>query len=201
MIKAARSAALSKVSRLSNERTQTEALALRHHLASATALAIRSFQSDQDALARSGVPGMAIAVVYRDEVVYLKGFGVRDTTDPQPVDPDTVFQLASLSKPIASTVVSSIVSDGLATWDDPLIKHDPGFALSDPWVTSQVTLKDMFAHRSGLPGSAGEDLEDVGYDRDAILQRLGGSGGTRQEQRDGGKDSHRSSGMGGFALL
>ena len=115
----------------------------------------------EEAMRSRDVPGMAIAVVYRDEVVYLKGFGVRDTTDPQPVDPDTVFQLASLSKPIASTVVSSIVSDGLATWDDPLIKHDPGFALSDPWVTSQVTLKDMFAHRSGLPGSAGEDLEDV----------------------------------------
>jgi CubicO group peptidase (beta-lactamase class C family) len=126
----------------------------------------------QDALARTGVPGMAIAVVYRDQVVYLKGFGVRDTTNHQPVDADTVFQIASLSKPIASTVVSAIVSDGLATWGDPLIQHDPGFALSDPWVTSQVTLRDMFAHRSGLPGSAGEDLEDVGYDRDEILHRL-----------------------------
>jgi CubicO group peptidase (beta-lactamase class C family) len=126
----------------------------------------------QDALARTGVPGLAIAVVYQDQVVYLKGFGVRDTTDPQPVDADTVFQIASMSKPIASTVVSAIVSDGLATWDDPLVKHDPGFQMYDPWVTSQVTLRDMFAHRSGLPGSAGEDLEDVGFDRDTILQRL-----------------------------
>jgi CubicO group peptidase (beta-lactamase class C family) len=126
----------------------------------------------QDALARTGVPGMAIAVVYKDEVVYLKGFGVRDTTNPQPVDADTVFQLASLSKPIASTVIAAIVSDGLASWDDPLIMHDPAFQMHDPWVTSQVTLRDMFAHRSGLPGSAGNDLEDIGYDRDAILRRL-----------------------------
>jgi CubicO group peptidase (beta-lactamase class C family) len=77
-----------------------------------------------------------------------------------------------MSKPIASTVISTIVRDGLATWDDPLVNHVPEFRLYDPWVTSQVTLRDMFAHRSGLPGNAGNDLEDVGYDRDAILHRL-----------------------------
>lgn len=126
----------------------------------------------QTALTRTGVPGMSIAVVYRDQVVYLKGFGVRDTAGRQPVDPDTVFQIASLSKPLSSTVISAIVSDGLATWDDPLVQHDPGFAMYDPWVTSQVTLRDMFAHRSGLPGNAGNDLEEVGYDRDTVLHRL-----------------------------
>jgi CubicO group peptidase (beta-lactamase class C family) len=69
-------------------------------------------------------------------------------------------------------VVSAIVSEGLATWDDPLILHDPVFQMYDSWVTRQVTLRDMFAHRSGLPGNAGNDLEFVGYDRDAILYRL-----------------------------
>ncbi len=56
----------------------------------------------QQAMQRTGVPGMAIAVVYRDQAIYLKGFGVRRVGSPDQVDADTVFALASLSKPIAS---------------------------------------------------------------------------------------------------
>lgn len=123
-------------------------------------------------LERSGVPGMAIAVVYQDQVVYLKGFGVREAGTEAPVDPDTVFQLASLSKPIASTVVAALVGDERFSWDDPIIKHDPSFAMYDPWVTSQVTARDMFAHRSGLPDHAGDLLEDIGYNREQVLYRL-----------------------------
>src|SRR6516165_2214566 len=60
-----------------------------------------------------GVPGLSIAVVYQDEVVYLKGFGVRETGKPEAVDGDTVFQIASMSKPISATVVAALVSDGV----------------------------------------------------------------------------------------
>ncbi len=126
----------------------------------------------EDALQRSGIPGMAIAVVYMDEVIYLKGFGVREEGTPAAVGPDTVFQLASLSKPIAATVVATLVGDGVVAWDDPIIQHDRGFEMYDPWVTRQVTLRDMFAHRSGLPDHAGDLLEDIGYDRAEILRRL-----------------------------
>jgi CubicO group peptidase (beta-lactamase class C family) len=121
---------------------------------------------------RSGIPGLAIAVVYKDEIIYLKGFGVREAGKPEAVDPGTVFQLASLSKPIAATVVAALVGNGLVGWDDPIIRHDPGFEMYDPWVTRQVTLRDMFAHRSGLPDHAGDVLEDIGYDRAEILDRL-----------------------------
>ncbi|MGE0540838.1 MAG: serine hydrolase [Dehalococcoidia bacterium] len=126
----------------------------------------------EQTLQRTGVPGMAVAVVYRDEVVYLKGFGVREVGTEARVDADTVFQLASLSKPIASTVVASVVGDGLLSWDDPIVKHEPPFAMHEPWVTSQVTVRDMFAHRSGLPDHAGDLLEDIGYDQEQILHRL-----------------------------
>jgi CubicO group peptidase (beta-lactamase class C family) len=126
----------------------------------------------QQALVRTGVPGLAVAVVYRDEVVYLKGFGVREAGKPAAVDADTVFQLASVSKPIASTVVAALVGEGVVDWDDRIVDHDPGFAMYDPWVTSQITLRDMFAHRSGLPGWAGDLLEDIGYDRAEVLHRL-----------------------------
>jgi CubicO group peptidase (beta-lactamase class C family) len=123
-------------------------------------------------LARTGVPGIAIAVVHQDAVVYLKGFGVREVGTDEPVDADTVFQLASVSKPIASTVVAALVGDGVVNWDDRIVDHDPGFQMYDPWVTRAVTLRDMFAHRSGLPGFAGDLLEDLGYDREAVLYRL-----------------------------
>jgi CubicO group peptidase (beta-lactamase class C family) len=126
----------------------------------------------EDALQRSGIPGMAIAVVYMDEVIYLKGFGVREQGAPAAVGPDTVFQLASLSKPIAATVVAALVGDSVVAWDDPITRHDPGFEMYDPWVTRQVTLRDMLAHRSGLPDHAGDLLEDIGYDRAEILRRL-----------------------------
>jgi CubicO group peptidase (beta-lactamase class C family) len=125
-----------------------------------------------ETLKRTGVPGLSVAIVYKDQVVYLKGFGVRRVGKSEPVDPDTVFQLASMSKPIASTVVAALAGDGLVAWDDPIIRHDPSFAMHDAWVTRNVSLRDMFCHRSGLPDHAGDSLEDIGYDRTEILQRL-----------------------------
>jgi CubicO group peptidase (beta-lactamase class C family) len=70
-------------------------------------------------------------VVYRDKVVYLKGFGVRKAGYKASVDPDTVFQLASVSKPIASTVVAALVGAHEVDWDDRIIDIDPEFKLSD----------------------------------------------------------------------
>jgi CubicO group peptidase (beta-lactamase class C family) len=126
----------------------------------------------QQTLSKTGVPGMAVAVVYKDRVVYLKGLGLRRIGTSDAVDPDTVFQLASVSKPIASTVIAELVDRGVLTWEDPIVRDDPGFQMYDPWVTRQVTLRDMFAHRSGLPDHAGDTLEGIGYDRDQILYRL-----------------------------
>jgi CubicO group peptidase (beta-lactamase class C family) len=126
----------------------------------------------EETLEATGVPGAAIAVVYRDEVVYLRGFGVREAGGDEPVTEDTVFQLASMSKPIASTIVAALVGDGALTWDDHAIDHYPDLRLYDPWVTAEVTIRDFFSHRSGLYGGAGNDLEELGFERDEILRRL-----------------------------
>jgi CubicO group peptidase (beta-lactamase class C family) len=126
----------------------------------------------QDGMKKTGVPGVAVAVVHKDRVVHLKGFGERQAGKPGAVGPDTVFQIASLSKPIASTVVADAVGDKAITWDEPVTRHLPGFALKDRWVTDHVTVADLFAHRSGLPDHAGDLLEDLGYDRDYILEHL-----------------------------
>lgn len=121
---------------------------------------------------RSGVPGMAVAVVREGETVYAKGFGLRRSDAEDRVDANTVFLLASLSKPLGATVIASQVDTGLVEWDTPVVDVLPWFALSDPWVTAHVTIGDLYAHRSGLPGHAGDDLEDLGFDRREVLERL-----------------------------
>ncbi|UGU34456.1 serine hydrolase [Mycolicibacterium smegmatis] len=130
----------------------------------------------EDLMRSSGIPGMAVAVVHGGKTVYAKGFGVRDVrngdVESNRVDPDTVFQLASLSKPIAATVVAHQVGTGAIGWDTPVVEHLPWFALSDPVTTRMVTVGDLFAHRSGLPDHAGDQLEDLGYDRRYILEHL-----------------------------
>src|SRR5215471_3620686 len=130
-----------------------------------------------DEIAQAGIrageaPGLAIAVVLEDKVVYAKGFGVRKAGENAAVGPDTVFQLASMSKPVASTVVAALVSDGAVTWDTRIADADPGFRLHDAYPSAEVTIRDLFAHRSGLPGNAGNDLEQLGFSRDEILPRI-----------------------------
>jgi CubicO group peptidase (beta-lactamase class C family) len=125
-----------------------------------------------DAMDRTGVPGVAVAVVYRDQVVYSKGFGVREVGQPETVDSDTVFQLASVSKSLASTVIAGVIGQGVIDWNDPVRASDPSFALNDPYVTEHATFADLLSHRSGLYTGAGDLLEDLGFDRDYILSHL-----------------------------
>lgn len=123
-------------------------------------------------MADTGIPGMAVAVVHRGKTVYAKGFGVKDVRTGDDVDADTVFQLASLSKPVGATVVAHQVSAGIVGWDTPVVSKLPWFALSDPYVTGHVTIADLYSHRSGLPDHAGDKLEDLGYDRRQVLERM-----------------------------
>lgn len=126
----------------------------------------------EELLESSGIPGMAVAVVHDETVVYQRGFGVRDVETKQAVGPDTVFQLASLSKSIGATVVAQQVTAGKVTWDTPMRRLAPRFAVSDPYVSDHVTVGDLYAHRSGLPDHAGDLLEDLGYDRTQVIERL-----------------------------
>ena len=115
---------------------------------------------------RSGVPGVAVAVVYDDEVVFAEGYGVREVGTQDPVSPETVFQLASLSKPITGTALAGLVSDGTISWDEPVHPYAPDLIFSDPWVTDHVTFADLYSHRSGLPGGIGDALEIFGFTRE-----------------------------------
>jgi CubicO group peptidase (beta-lactamase class C family) len=130
----------------------------------------------RDLMGATGIPGLAVAVVHGGKTLYAKGFGVRNTQDGEgpdnAVNADTVFQLASVSKSVGATVVAHQVSAGTIAWDTPVVTQLPWFALSDPYVTEHVTIADLYAHRSGLPDHAGDRLEDLGYSRQEVLQRL-----------------------------
>ena len=129
-----------------------------------------------DLMRSTGIPGMAVAIVHGGKVLYAKGFGLRDATkgggQDNTVDADTVFQLASVSKSVGATVVAHEVSDNVVTWDTPVTSKLPWFALNDAYVTSHLTIADLYSHRSGLPDHAGDKLEDLGYDRRQVLERL-----------------------------
>jgi len=124
------------------------------------------------AMRRTGIPGVAVAVVRHDKPVFMKGFGAREAGKPDRITPDTVFQLASTAKPIASTVVAGVVGQQKLAWDDPVVTYTPAFALGDLYVTQNVTVADLFSHRSGLPAQAGDYLQYLGYDRDYVLSHL-----------------------------
>jgi CubicO group peptidase (beta-lactamase class C family) len=120
----------------------------------------------------TGVPGVAVAVVYRDTTVFANGYGLRRLGSPEKVGVNTVFQIASMSKPVSSTAVAALVGKRKFGWDDPVRTYLPDLAFSDPYVTDQVTFADLYSHRSGLPGDTGNRLEEIGFSRDQILQRF-----------------------------
>lgn len=125
----------------------------------------------EEVMAKTGVPGLAIAIVHRDRVVFAQGFGVRHVEKGGEVTPDTVFQVASVSKPLGASAVAAAVGRGKCSWDTAVLPLLPEFALADPWVAEHVNIGDLYAHRSGLPAEFGNDLERLGFDRQEIIER------------------------------
>ncbi len=116
------------------------------------------------------VPGLAIAIVKDDRIVLAKGYGVRKLGDPLPVSERTLFAIGSSSKAFTAAAVAMLVDEGKLKWDDPVTKYLPEFELYDPYVTRELTVRDLLSHRSGLERG---DLLWYGseYDRDEILRR------------------------------
>lgn len=115
------------------------------------------------------VPGMAIAIVKGDDVVYEKAFGVKRLGTKDPVDTDTVFQIGSTSKAFTAALVGMLIDEGKMKWDDPVVNHLSDFMMYDPWVTRQFTITDLMAQHSGMPEHAGDNAAIVGFDREVIM--------------------------------
>jgi CubicO group peptidase (beta-lactamase class C family) len=118
------------------------------------------------------VPGAVIGIVENDSVVYLKGFGVRELGRPAEVDPDTRFQIASVSKYVTAGAVGSLVDEGKLAWDEPVVTYLPGFALKDTYAGEHATLRDLLAHRTGFRHFDGDLLGRLGYTNSEMLERM-----------------------------
>jgi CubicO group peptidase (beta-lactamase class C family) len=119
-----------------------------------------------------GTPGMAIAVVHRDQVVYTKGVGVKKIGGADPIDPHTLFPIGSTSKAFISALMASLADAGKLRWADPVIDHVPAFEMYDPWVTRAFMIEDLMAQRSGMSPYAGDLLAVLGYDASYIQAQI-----------------------------
>ena len=117
------------------------------------------------------VPGLAIAIVKDDSVVYARGFGVRELGKADAVDPNTVFIAASTTKAFTAALMAMLVDSGRVRWNAPVTTYLPGFQLFDPYVTRELTVRDLLSHRSGL-GRADALWYGSTYPRDEVLRRL-----------------------------
>ncbi|HUH14240.1 MAG TPA: serine hydrolase domain-containing protein, partial [Longimicrobiales bacterium] len=104
----------------------------------------------EDARAQWRIPGLAIAVVKDDSVIFARGFGERTLGAGDAVDANTLFAIASTTKAMTVAGLGMLVDDGALDWDDPVTRHLPGFQLADPWITHHLTVRDLLTHRIGL---------------------------------------------------
>lgn len=99
------------------------------------------------------VPGLAIAVVSGDSLVFAKGYGVAELGKPAPATEHTRFAIGSTTKAMTTAALAMLVDEGKLRWDDKVIDILPDFRLYDPWVTREITVRDLLTHRSGLPNT------------------------------------------------
>lgn len=98
------------------------------------------------------VPGLAIAIVKDDSLVFAKGYGVLERGKPTVADEHTRFAIGSTTKAMTTAALAMLVDEGKLKWDDRVIDILPDFRLYDPWATRELTVRDILTHRSGLPG-------------------------------------------------
>lgn len=125
----------------------------------------------EEARTAARIPGLTWAVVRGDAVVSQGGGGVEAVEGVEKVDEATAFAVASLTKAFTSAAVAILVDEGRVSWDDPVVRHLPGFKLSDPWVTSHITVRDVLSMRSGLLDVDTPSLDDS-PSRKAAVERM-----------------------------
>ena len=118
------------------------------------------------------VPGLAVAIVKDGEVVFSRGYGVREVGKSEPVDDRTLFAIASNTKAFTAAALAKLVDEGKLRWTDRVIDHLPYFELSSPYVTREMRVRDLLCHRSGL-GTFSGDLVWYGtsYSREEVIRR------------------------------
>ena len=120
------------------------------------------------------VPGLSVAIVKDGQVLVAKGYGVRKLGDPTPVDEHTMFGIGSNTKAFTSAALATLVDAGKLSWDDPVYQRLPGFVMYDPYVSHEMTIRDLLTHRSGMGLGEGDLLfwPHSTYTREEIIYKL-----------------------------
>jgi CubicO group peptidase (beta-lactamase class C family) len=120
------------------------------------------------------VPGLSVAIVKDGKVVWVKGYGVRKLGEPTPVDENTLFGIGSNTKAFTSAALATLVDAGKISWDDRVYERLPGFQMYDPYVSHEMTIRDLLTHRSGMGLGEGDLLfwPHTTFTREDIIYRL-----------------------------
>ncbi len=120
------------------------------------------------------VPGMAVAIVKDGKILVAKGYGVRKLGDRTPVDEFTMFGIGSNTKAFTTAALATLVDEGKLSWDDPVYQRLPGFVMYDPYVSHEMTIRDLLTHRSGMGLGEGDLLfwPHSTYTREEIIYKL-----------------------------
>lgn len=120
------------------------------------------------------VPGLSIAIVKDGKVVLAKGYGVRKLGEAKPVDENTLFGIGSNTKAFTTAALATLVDEGKISWDDHVYERLPGFQMYDPYVSHEMTIRDLLTHRSGMGLGEGDLLfwPHTTFTRDDIIYRL-----------------------------
>jgi CubicO group peptidase (beta-lactamase class C family) len=120
------------------------------------------------------VPGIAVAIVKDGKVVLTKGYGVRRLGESAPIDADTLFGIGSNTKAFTTAALATLVDEGKISWDDRVYERLPGFQMYDPYVSKEMTIRDLLCHRSGMGLGEGDLLfwPHSTFTRDDIIYRL-----------------------------
>ena len=119
------------------------------------------------------IPGLAVGIVKDGEVIFAKGFGEKRLGSGEEVDANTIFSIASVSKNMTAAALGILVDEGKISWDDKIIQHIPWFQFKDPWVTREVTIRDVLIHQVGLGRILGNRLQFMtASSRDEVLRQM-----------------------------
>jgi CubicO group peptidase (beta-lactamase class C family) len=118
----------------------------------------------ENAMKTATLPGMAVGVVRDGKPIYMKGYGVRKLGEPTKVDAETIFQIGSTTKAFTAAALAILVDEGKVKWDGPVRDYMPTFQMYDPYVSKEITVRDLLTHRSGLSMGQGDLLFFPGTD-------------------------------------
>ena len=120
------------------------------------------------------VPGLSVAIVKDGKVVLAKGYGVRKLGQAAPVDENTLFGIGSNTKAFTTAALATLVDEGKISWDDPVYERLPGFQMYDPYVSHEMSIRDLLCHRSGMGLGEGDLLfwPHTTFTREEIIYRL-----------------------------